>query len=96
MKTVKVKMHLNRSSADVTKELKQKLRVLNIGTNRASFSQMGLNRPSGMRLSEHSSGSSRRSTAGTSKDANKEDRDELGLYLFKTLARNKVLAFKKF
>ena len=26
---------------------------------------------------------------------NEEDRDELNLYLFKTMARNKMLAFKK-
>lgn len=98
-KTVKIRMSLNRSVTDVTKELKQKLRVLNIGTNRSSFSQMGLGRPSNtsLRMSDHSSASSRRNTNTQSgqKDANKEDRDELGLYVFKTLARNKILAFRR-
>ena len=94
-----VRINFNRTTAEVGKDLQHKMKVLNIGS-RSSFSSMGQYR-AGMRLSEYSSGSGasggggRRSTAISQAQKAKEERDELKLYVFKTMSRNKALSFKK-
>jgi len=97
-KLVHVTMTLDRSAQDITKELKKKLRVLD-RTN--SYSRNSFGRGGG-RVGEVIQG---RKTmvnfANVPGSLNQkqmqetEEREELNLFLFKTHARNKMLAFKR-
>ena len=103
-------MTLDTSAYDITKEMKKKMRVLDRGSfgsmnqrpstgfapnrmsdaasKRSAFQNMAMRGSMGSAMGSHLG-------AKTLPGAEGDEREELCLYLFKTHARNKMLAFKR-